>query len=185
LKNQEMTSMTMRLKWCSCVAAMVLLTPYAQAEDHRPSQRTLEEMGLSGLVVMTDDDASKIRGRGYMGGNGSSASAFGNSFATIDTPLGGAHSENSYTAEGERFAKGANFSEAGVEIKLPGGGHGGKDWGRNGGPRWPGKGGHGWGGRPGMGSHHHGGGHGGGHNGGGSTIRLRFFAGGFSFAKAH
>ena len=94
----------------------------------------------------------------------------------INTPFGSAHSENGYAAEGKHFAAGANFSEAGVEIKFNGGHKGGKKpdgkWGGKGGNMWPGKGGNG-----GMG----------GHPGGGkpTSISVRVFAGGFSFAKAH
>jgi hypothetical protein len=109
---------------------------------------------------------------------------FGNSFATIDTPFGGAHSENGYTADGEHFAKGRNFSEAGVEFTRGGSPHGpkpgkgGNDWRGMGGKRW---GGMAWRGKPGGGGHH-----GGGHHGGGTSrvTSVRVFAGGFSSASA-
>jgi hypothetical protein len=182
--------MNARLRWLACLAALVASGQSAvQAEGHRPSEQTLADMGLGGLVVMSDDEAMAVRGMGFKGGKRSSVSVFGNSFATIDTPLGGAHSENGYTAEGKHFAKGANFSEAGVEIKLPGRGKGkgGKHFGGKGGKRWPGKGGSHfgknfgkrWPGKGGMGGGHQGGGH-----KGGSTVKVRFFAGGHSFAIA-
>jgi hypothetical protein len=130
-------------------------------------------MGLGGLAVMSDEESMSIRGMGYQGGKRSSASVFGNSFATIDTPIGGAHSENGYTAEGKHSAKGSNKSFAGVAvtIDLPGG-HGGKPGGGYGG----GKGGKYGGGK---------GGYGGGKPAGRSIgVSLKFFAGGHSSAKA-
>jgi len=187
--------MNARLRWMGCLAALVAVGQSAvQAEGQRPSQQTLADMGLGGLVVMSDDEAMAVRGHGFKGGGRSAVSVFGSSFATIDTPLGGAHSENGYTAEGKHFAKGANFSEAGVEITLPGGKRkGGKDMVGKGGKRWPGNGGSHVGknvgkrrpGKGGMGGGHHGGGHKGGGHKGGSTVKVRFFAGGHSFAVAH
>jgi len=94
------------------------------------SSTTLDEMGFSGMSVMSDSDALSIRGKGFSGGHrsrvcktcGSRAkkspwsSAFGNSFATIDTKDGVAHSENGYAAEGPYAASGENFSEAGSIV---------------------------------------------------------------------
>jgi hypothetical protein len=102
------------------------------------SASTLAEMGLSGLTVMSDNDALAIRGKGFAGGsqNGGChfcgprakkepwSAAFGNSFANISIggdcpdciPNGDAHSENGYAAEGPYAASGENFSEAGAEV---------------------------------------------------------------------
>jgi hypothetical protein len=106
----------------------------AIAEDNRPSQATLNQMGLGGLVVMSDADAMDVRGMGYRPsrtrsksskwGNSSkkshsSVQVVGNSFATINGKKGGAHSENSYAVQGTHFAAGGNGSAAGV-IKTHG-----------------------------------------------------------------
>ena len=147
---------------CACIATNAT----TWANDGRPSQSTLAEMGLGGLVVMSDDDAMTVRGFGYRGSSKSSARVFGNSFATINTPLGGAHSENGYTADGKHFASGKNYSEAGVKISVSKGkGHkpGGK-WGKQ-----PMRGGHG---KP------------GGHGGFSKSVTIKVFAGGHSSAKA-
>lgn len=94
------------------------------------SADTLSEMGFSGLAVMSDSDALAIRGKGFAGGDQTRicktcgpralkkpwSSAFGNSFATIETKDGVAHSENGYAAEGPYGASGENFSEAGSVV---------------------------------------------------------------------
>ena len=179
------------LKWfglAMLIAATMIQA--ARADGDRPSQSVLNEMGLGGLVVMSDEDASSIRGQGFKGGHGSSVAVFGNSFATINTPFGSAHSENGYTAEGKHFAVGKNFSEAGVKIETNGGHHGrkpghggnhnnkwrGKPWPGKSGMAWKGKPSPKWGGKPGMGGNH----------GGGRprVTSVKVFAGGFSFAAA-
>jgi hypothetical protein len=146
----------------------------------------MEAMGLGSLVVMSDNDASKVRGHGYMGG-GSYVRVTGSSFATIDGPDGGSHSENSYFAEGKHDAKGSNSSFAGVADIWIGGGKGGhKGGGHNGGG-----GGYG-GGKPRSGGGYGGGMPGGGHPGGGGgggygnvKIHARvYFSGGSSSAWA-
>jgi hypothetical protein len=164
----------------------------AHAIDGQPSRSALQEMGLSGLVTMSDDEALAVRGLGFS--SGSLAQASGNSFATINTPLGSAHSQNAYVASGKHSASGDNFSFAGVAVTTsshkPGRGDGGGYGGM------PGNGG--YGGNPSHGcnscnSHPsgnggYGGGMGGGQGGmGGKTTTTSFtvFAGGFSHAYAH
>lgn len=138
-----------------------------RAENGRPSRQTLQAMGLGSLVEMSDDDAMGVRGQGYQGG--SSVAVSGNSFATINGgPLGGAHSENAYSADGTHMASGSNSSYAGVAVIGTGGGH--KDKGRPGG-------------MPNGGEY----GGGGGYGGGKPTVKIQaivFFAGGNSSAKA-
>jgi len=114
------------------VAALLCVAGSAIA-DEGISFSTLNDMGLSGLTVMSDHDALAIRGKGFgvhrkfkeccgpRGGKPSSE-AFGNSFATInvencpDCVTGSAHSENAYNAEGPYAASGENYSEAGATI---------------------------------------------------------------------
>ena len=72
-------------------------------------------MGLGGLTIMSDDEALAVRGLGFRSG-GSSAQASGDSFATINTPMGLAHSENGFNASGKHEASGDDFSFAGTEI---------------------------------------------------------------------
>jgi hypothetical protein len=167
------------LTWFSWSIALAAICGQSiQAEGGRPSRQTLAAMGLGGMTILSDEEATSIRGMGWNGGHGgSSVAVSGNSFANIVTPIGDAHSENSYAASGKHFAAGANGSHAGVEIKIssgkkgghkPNGNHGGNTWGNKGGMKWSGKGGHG-----------------GGHRGKPTTISFKVFAGGFSVAKAH
>jgi hypothetical protein len=78
----------------------------ALAEDGRPSQATLTAMGLSGLQVMSDDEAMAVRGKFAVAG--------GISIAYI--PDGGilppAGSVNFHLAAGKHYAAGANNSYA-------------------------------------------------------------------------
>ncbi len=176
--------------WCVLGAAIVATAgQLARAEEGRPSRQSLTKMGLSGIVMMSDDEAEAVRGKGFMGG-GSSVQVFGNSFATINGVNGGAHSENGYAASGSHFAAGANGSVAGV-IHIatggqgPGGGNGGgmDTWspGKTGGmnpwtrTRMPGGNSGGYGGMGGQG----------GRPGGINIHATVFFAGGFSFGVAH
>jgi hypothetical protein len=185
----------------------------ALAEEGAPSKASLEAMGLSGLSIMSDDEAINIRGEGF-GSGGSSASASGSSFANIETPFGSAGSENSYDAHGKHSASGDNLSFAGVEITTSGGNDGehhgkppknggmdgkpshGKDHGDKGGNGGMGGDKHGKdhgdkGGNSrcgGMGGDKHGkGGKGNGGGGGGApkTVSFTVFAGGSSHAHAH
>ena len=160
------------------IVAAVLASD-VRADGGRPSRQALAAMGLGSLVVMSDDDAMSVRGQGYMGG--SSVAVSGNSFATINSPFGGSHSQNAYSADGKHKASGSNSSYAGVAVISTGGGHKGK--GRP--SSKPNGGGYG-GGQPNGG--HPGGGHpGGGYGGGKPTVKIQaivFFAGGHSSAHA-
>jgi hypothetical protein len=179
----------------------------AHALDGQPSKSALQEMGLGGLSVMSDDEALAVRGLGFS--SGSLAQASGNSFATINTPFGSAHSENAYASQGKHKAGGDNFSFAGFAVTTKGhkpsdgggGGYGGMPGNGNGGyGGMPGNGNGGYGGMPGNGckncNNHppsNCGGHGGMGGGGGyggmggktSTTSFTVFAGGSSHAFAH
>jgi hypothetical protein len=102
--------------------AMTAMLGQARAEHSRPSQETLKQMGLGGMVVMSDADAARVRGQGYQPKKShSSVRVWGNSFATINgkNGSGGAHSENGYAVQGKHFAAGVNGSVAGV-VKIKG-----------------------------------------------------------------
>jgi hypothetical protein len=113
----------------SMAAVLVCLAGSARAEEGI-SADTLSAMGLSGLTVVSDSDALAIRGMGFRGGNYSKgckscgprgkvspySRATGSSFASLEVKDGGAHSENSYFAEGPYGASGDNYSEAGSVI---------------------------------------------------------------------
>jgi len=107
----------MRLRSASvlvvAIALCAMLSQAAQAENGRPSRQVLQQMGCGSLVVMSDEEALAIRGEGFKGGH-SYVRVSGSSWATIGTPDAGAHSENSYFAEGKHDAKGSNSSHAGV-----------------------------------------------------------------------
>lgn len=106
------------------IVVCAMLSQSAQAESGRPSRQMLEQMGLGSLVVLSDDDALAVRGEGFKGG-GSYVRVTGSSWATIGNPDAGAHSENSYFAEGKHDAKGSNSSYAGVADIWVGGNQGG------------------------------------------------------------
>ena len=181
----------MSVRWselCVVVALVAACATAAHADDFvmsktgRPSRAAMEAMGLGSLVVISDEDAATVRGHGYMGG-GSYVRVTGSSFATIEGPDGGSHSEDSYFAEGKHKAAGSNSSYAGVaDIWVggpkPGGGH------NNGGGYGGGKPRSG-GGMPGGG---YGGGHPGGSNGGYGNVKIHarvYFSGGSSSAWAY
>ncbi len=151
--------------WNVCgmaIASIALLCQSALANDGRPSRDTLADMGLGGLVVISDDDALAIRGLGFKGG--SSVRVWGNSFATINTKNGSTHSENGYANQGKHFATGGNFSFAGATFKKSSG-KGGHD------KPWRGDMGGGWSG-------------GGMHGGHTTTKTVKVFAGGHSWGVA-
>jgi hypothetical protein len=119
------TAMSVRWIEMSVVVGLMMLCATAvQADGGRPSRATLEAMGLGSLHVISDDAATAVRGHGYQGG-GAYVRVTGSSFATIEGPDGGSHSENSYFAEGKHKAKGNNSSYAGVTNTWGGGGNGG------------------------------------------------------------
>jgi hypothetical protein len=166
------------------ITLVAVLAQSLQAADGRPSQATLAAMGLGGMTILSDEEAISVRGFGWKssknGNGGSSVAVFGNSKADINLgPFGSAHSENGYAAEGSHFAKGANGSHAGVELKISHGSKGGKrPNGHHGNNTWGGMNGK-------MGPVNGGGHHGRGKHGKSVTISFKVFAGGFSFAKAH
>ena len=94
------------------MASCLVMSAAARAESGRPSRQTLEQMGLGSLAVMSDDEALAVRGEGF--GSGSYVRVSGSSYASIGGQQGGAHSQNSYFAEGRHDAKGSNSSYAGV-----------------------------------------------------------------------
>jgi hypothetical protein len=111
-------------------ALACLVASAAQAEGH-VAARTLEQMGLSGLMAMSDSDGMTVRGMGFVPVKKpvkakkqprSLAVASGQSWATVS--LDGkkaeadAGSTNSYLAIGQRFAAGNNFSEAGLSKTI-------------------------------------------------------------------
>jgi hypothetical protein len=178
--------------WALSVVSLVAFSPVIYAQG-QPSKSDLQQMGLGGMTIVSDEEGMAVRGMGYgMGPSGySSAKASGNSFATINLgDLGGAHSENSYSASGKNKAGGDNFSFAGVSIssttsngghKPPKGGNGG--YGNK--PPMGGNGGYGGNGPP-MGGNGGYGGMGGGMGGTKTTtVTFTVFAGGFSHAYAH
>jgi hypothetical protein len=116
----------------SMVAALCVAVSSVNAAEGI-SADTLNAMGLSGLKVMSDSEGLAVRGMG-LNFDGCAqcergihaASAFGNSFATMNlqgcpdcVPIGGtSHSENGYLSIGEYYAAGTNFSEAGASYST-------------------------------------------------------------------
>jgi hypothetical protein len=178
--------MVQRFMWLGLMGAFVIAgQARVYAQQGAPSKAALSEMGLSGLTVMSDDDAMNVRGEGFKSG-GSSASAWGSSFAFVATPVGVAGSTNGYNAHGKHSAGGDNLSFAGVTVSvttskghskppMDGGGYGGNKMSSS-------KGSYG-----GNGSYGGMGGNGGGNKGGSKTTTVTFvvFAGGSSHAHAH
>lgn len=96
----------------SLTAVLALLTTNAFAADSLPASSTLRAMGLSGLQVLSDAEASVVRGKGYVhhGRRMSLASVWGNSYANIGGRNAGAGARNGYKASGRRVAEGNTAS---------------------------------------------------------------------------
>jgi hypothetical protein len=109
--------------------AMVVVSGFAtaaRANEAGLSQQTLDQMGLSGMSVMTDEAGLAVRGMGF-------AKVYGHSWASVTTHNASAGSENGYAASGKNSASGKNNSYAGVIVKKSGGHGGHGDWGDKGG----------------------------------------------------
>ena len=96
-----------------CLVVAIVSASQALAENGRPSQSALDEMGLSGLQVMSDGDALSIRGHGY-----SSASAAGISWAAAVMKSASGSAIDRYNARGKYFAFGRSNSEVELIVKL-------------------------------------------------------------------
>ena len=95
----------------SLTAVLALLTTNAFAADSLPASSALRAMGLSGLQVLSDVEASVVRGKGYVHGRRiSMASVWGNSYANIGGANAGAGARNGYRASGRRVAEGNTAS---------------------------------------------------------------------------
>jgi hypothetical protein len=112
------------------VAALVCVAATSANAANGISSKTLSDMGLSGLIVMSDSDALAIRGLGYSGSRHDYgrdrdkkksekkpwSAVFGTSSASIESDdykvEGEAETENAYAAAGRYHAAGATFSEA-------------------------------------------------------------------------
>ncbi len=121
----------------SAAALFMAWTSSAQAEQGFPSLSVLSEMGLSGIAVMSDNDAMAIRGLGYNGHGGRSATAYGSSYAQVRGYGGKAGSKDGFYAQSRYRASGKHGSFAGLIVKYPKARRGGKHGGgyRNGGAR--------------------------------------------------
>lgn len=97
------------------LALAVMMSANALAENGAVSEATMQEMGLGGMQVMSDQEALAVRGKGFLV-PGSASLAFGASYATIGN--GGILSPNStgavngYLADGTYMAGGSQLSEA-------------------------------------------------------------------------
>jgi hypothetical protein len=160
-----------KMKQCLTVllaaSMLVAFVGIAQAENGMPSQSTLRAMGLSGMQVMSDREAMNVRGMGYSS-HGSTAIAFGISYAHAGGYQASAGSLDGFFAKGNHFAGGAHGSIAGKVVITYGGG---------GGPPAPTTSSN-----PPLGTN------GGGGGGGGGGIQVKaivVFAGGFAVSSAY
>jgi len=114
------------------LALAIAISSSAFAENGAISSAQLNEMGLAGIQLMSDEAAMEVRGMGYMGHHGPSSLslAFGISYATIsneDGPVvgtalnGGGHDPlgqgsagtlDGFLAVGQYYASGSHLSEA-------------------------------------------------------------------------
>jgi hypothetical protein len=58
------------MRTAAAVVLALALSNAAFAVDGAPSRQVLAEMGLSGMQVMSDDEAAKVRGAGFVGWDG-------------------------------------------------------------------------------------------------------------------
>src|SRR3989304_599411 len=110
-------------RWKFCGLAAVLVASWqasALADGGRMSRAPPDELGLSGLRVMSDEEALAVRGQG--------AFVYGFSFAAVAGSNASAGSTNGYFSHGPNYAEGENFSYAEVVKIKKGKGkqHGGK-----------------------------------------------------------
>ena len=104
------------------LALVVALSGSALAENGTVGTTTLQDMGLAGLEIMSDESAMEIRGKGYQGGNHQPhvkkpwSAAYGSSFAGIAYEGAEAGTLDGFAAEGKYMAAGEHFSEAGKTV---------------------------------------------------------------------
>jgi len=96
------------------LALAVMMSASAFAENGAVSDATMKAMGLSGMQVMSDQEAMAVRGRGFV-------STYGNSYSSIGInfnfgPFGGlnfnTNTSNGFNADGKFLAGGTNISES-------------------------------------------------------------------------
>ncbi len=96
------------------LALVVALSGSAMAENGAISTATLNEMGLAGIELMSDEAAMEIRGQGFLADHSASL-AFGLSFASVDHENGANGSAltiDACLADGKYMAMGSHLSEA-------------------------------------------------------------------------
>lgn len=92
---------------CFLATLALLMAASTSRADNRIPSSELNEMGLSGLTVMSDSEAMHVRGTGF-------AFAGGISWTTVGLFDNSAGSINLYGALGKYEASGANASVGGV-----------------------------------------------------------------------
>ncbi len=119
----------------SVVLLLFAVASSVQAEQGQPSQSMLSDMGLASITVMSDAEAMAIRGLGYQPhykdqyyGSKSSATAYGNSYASVSGYGAQASTQDGFYASGRRKAGGKHSSYAGIVVKTSGGGGQGGGW---------------------------------------------------------
>jgi len=90
------------------IALLAAFPALASAEDGRPSQATLRAMGLSGMQIMSDVEAAKIRGEGFAVAGGISWAYIGHHGGKIPP----AAAFDFHFAFGRHYAAGGNHSYA-------------------------------------------------------------------------
>ena len=101
--------------------ALVVALSGSAVADNGINQATLQDMGLAGIELMSDEDAMAIRGLGYQPpqpptGDKPWTLAFGISYAKVEggrKAPGSAGTIDGFVAEGKYMAMGEHFSEAG------------------------------------------------------------------------
>jgi len=116
----------------SVALLLVAAANSVQAEQGRPSQSMLSDMGLAGIVVMSDAEAMSVRGLGYQPhyeaqryGSKPSATAYGSSYASVSGYGAHATTQDGFYASGRRRAGGEHSSYAVIVVTTRGGGYGG------------------------------------------------------------
>ena len=96
------------------LALVVALSGIAMAENGAINSVTLNEMGLAGIELMSDEAAMEIRGQGFLVDHSASL-AFGLSFASVDrdsTLNGEGLTIDAFLADGKYMAMGEHLSKA-------------------------------------------------------------------------
>ena len=96
------------------LALAVMMSASALAENGAVSSTTLDAMGLSGMQVMSDEEAMAVRGRGFVSAYGDSSSSIrlGLNFGPLGQLQADTSTADGFYSDGRYLAGGSHQSES-------------------------------------------------------------------------